>query len=65
MIKMSVFNKINDNLIVHTAGHPGVQDNPEVYASLSIQHHTLYNLVGHMTSCNVLNTNMIRHTVVG
>ena len=41
MIKISVFNKNNDVLIVDT-----FKNNPKVYASLSIQCHILYMLVG-------------------
>ena len=60
MRKMSVFNKTNGVLIVDTFQNvfqrrssdvfkpdvPEFRDNPEVYASLSIQCHILYMLVG-------------------
>ena len=61
MIKMSIFNKTNDVLIVDafnqkclskkkqrntSIGCPVGPDNPEVYASLLTEHHRMHVLVG-------------------
>ena len=46
MLKINVFNTTNDFLIVDTFKNVFQRRSNEVYASLSIQCHTLYMLVG-------------------